>query len=86
MNHPGGYEVMKRAIGEDVGKYLNGCSSIIQGTMPYSHSDLARSYINPLVIGQVSFPKDFIIPTNGGSLTEMTFILREKIEIADMVF
>lgn len=40
-SHPGGAIMLNKSIGQDVGKFLNGCSSIGGKFNAYNHSHLA---------------------------------------------
>jgi hypothetical protein len=41
-SHPGGSIMFQNTIGEDMGKFISGCSSIGGTFMPYNHSMMAR--------------------------------------------
>jgi NAD(P)H-flavin reductase len=59
-NHPGGMFMFKDVFGQDVGKFINGCSSA-EDTRPHYHSRLARELLRPLRIGRVAFPTEFLV-------------------------
>jgi hypothetical protein len=41
-SHPGGSVMFERCIGEDMGKFINGCSSIGGYFNPYTHTDMSK--------------------------------------------
>jgi NAD(P)H-flavin reductase len=55
--HPGGSFLIKDAYGEDMGKYLVGCSSYGGNYFPYAHSLRAHDMARKLAIGKLPFPK-----------------------------
>lgn len=59
-SHPGGKLIIEDAIGEDFGKYINGCSSYGDGITPYYHSDQTRLIIEKLAVGVLKYPEVFI--------------------------
>lgn len=55
--HPGGSFLIKDAYGEDLGKYMVGCSSYGGKYFPYAHSLRAHDMARKLAIGKLPFPK-----------------------------
>lgn len=54
--HPGGQFLIEFNIGRDISKFFYG-SYVLEnnsGSMPYIHSNVARSIVNSLIIGRMS--------------------------------
>mmetsp|Transcript_28892 Transcript_28892/g.51535 ORF Transcript_28892/g.51535 Transcript_28892/m.51535 type:complete len:732 (+) Transcript_28892:28-2223(+) len=64
-SHPGGKLLIEDALGEDFGKYMNGCSSYGKGANPYYHSEPARLMVEKLAIGLLKYPEEFLIDSQG---------------------
>lgn len=62
LSHPGGSYMISECYGEDVGKYMVGCSSYGGNLLPYTHSLKAFSYLSNLAIGRIKYPKNYMIP------------------------
>ncbi|CAG9330481.1 unnamed protein product [Blepharisma stoltei] len=77
QNHPGGDYMLREVIGEDVGKYINGCSSIGDGVLPYGHTQIARNLLNILVVGKIGQTNDYILNKDG--ITDDTWNMNWKI-------
>ena len=65
-SHPGGRRMIKKTIGEDMGKYINGSSSL-PPMAPFTHPDTIKSLVSSLVIGHVGFANDIFIPLSSES-------------------
>lgn len=54
-SHPGGKFVLQHNIGRDISKFFYGGYQLenSSGLKPYTHSNVARSIINKLVIGRL---------------------------------
>ena len=61
FSHPGGLTVMQTSVGEDVGKYMVGCSSFDDSLDPHMHSAKALSYLNSLAIARIPYPVGYIV-------------------------
>jgi len=59
-SHPGGSQMLKAVYGEDVGKYLNGSSSLPQFNPNY-HSAKAFTFAKTLSIGEVGFDRNILL-------------------------
>jgi NAD(P)H-flavin reductase len=83
-SHPGGERLISESYGEDLGKYINGCSGFGKASMPYYHSQGARLMIERLSIGVLAYPSDFLLGrSKDPSYEEMTWKLVGKLEIAE---
>ncbi|CAG9330475.1 unnamed protein product [Blepharisma stoltei] len=83
QNHPGGAYMLKDVIGEDVGKYINGCSSIGDGTFPYEHSQMAKNLAYSLVVGNIAKNCNIIKPIEGDTIDwSMTWEIVRKHNIS----
>lgn len=54
--HPGGPMFIHTIIGQDVGQYLNGSLSNVDGAKPYLHSSYAYSIMRSLAIARIVKP------------------------------
>jgi cytochrome b involved in lipid metabolism len=52
--HPGGSFVFDLNKGRDVSKYFYGGYSLEGGVRPYTHSNVARSIVNSLIVGRLN--------------------------------
>ena len=86
QNHPGGAYMLQRSVGQDVGKYLNGCSSADFQVNPYYHSQPARNLINHLIIGRVAFAPVLTPRDSAGSMAKMPWNLVKKTEVAKSTY
>ena len=86
QNHPGGAYMLQRSVGQDVGKYLNGCSSADFQVNPYYHSQPARNFINHLIIGRVAFAPVLTPRDSAGSMAKMPWNLVKKTEVAKSTY
>jgi NAD(P)H-flavin reductase len=78
-SHPGGAKLITDSYGEDLGKYLNGCSSYGKGSLPYYHSQGARLMLERLSIGVLSYPDNFLVgKTRQPNYDQMTWKLVSK--------
>lgn len=86
--HPGGSFMIKDAYGEDIGKYLIGCSSYGYNYNPYVHSLKALDMVRRLAIGMVKFPSDILQYKNKDKpeFKVITWTLVAKQEIANHVY
>jgi NAD(P)H-flavin reductase len=83
-SHPGGERLISESYGEDLGKYINGCSGFGKGSMPYYHSQGARLMLERLSIGVLAYPSDFILGrSQEPSYEEMSWQLVGKLQIAE---
>lgn len=62
-SHPGGKRFISETHGEDLGKYINGCSSYGKAAQPYYHSQGARLIVERLSIGLLSYHEGFVVGT-----------------------
>jgi cytochrome b involved in lipid metabolism len=60
-SHPGGAIFIKKAYGEDMGKYINGCSSFGEHYLPYDHTNQARDLAERLAIAKIPYPEEVFI-------------------------
>jgi len=60
-SHPGGAIFIKKAYGEDMGKYINGCSSYGEHFLPYDHPNQARDLAERLAIARIPYPEEIFI-------------------------
>jgi cytochrome b involved in lipid metabolism len=52
-NHPGGKFMIEHNIGRDISKFFYGGYSLAHETIsPHTHSNIARTYVNDLVIAR----------------------------------
>ncbi|CAG9330221.1 unnamed protein product [Blepharisma stoltei] len=84
-DHPGGYNMLKNVIGEDVGKYMIGCSSQ-KNYNPYTHTIQALEMAGHLSIATIPYPKNFLISTNKSNQNLMTWKIIEKNQINENHF
>lgn len=83
-NHPGGSFMLNKVQGEDVGKYINGCSSIGNGISPYTHSQMAKNIMKYLLIGSIHFNNDVLIKKNDDAMYEnMEWEIVRKYKVSD---
>lgn len=71
LSHPGGAFMLNDVQGEDIGKYLIGCSSINNDLNPYSHSKLAYEILNTLKIGKICYPDKYLITNDHENNNDM---------------
>ena len=67
FSHPGGAVMFNKSIGQDVGKYLNGCSSIGGKFNPWNHSPQAFRIARQLAIAKLP-SKYYIGPISDGKI------------------
>lgn len=81
-NHPGGSFMFKRIAGQDVGKFLNGCSNV-NDYRPYFHTDQARNMAEHLAVGFVAFPSYLFVSVNNyETMSDMKWNLTNRTTIA----
>lgn len=81
-SHPGGKTFITETYGEDLGKYINGCSSYGKGCNPYYHTQGARLILERLSIGVVAYPDDMLRGHGiAPSYAQMTWRLVGKIDL-----
>lgn len=86
-NHPGGAYLVKNAIGDDLGKYLNGSTIVDNRHNSYMHSEIARNYMSRLTVGYLCFSSELFVSKIEIPLNyEMKWVLINKYQIADGVF
>ncbi|OMJ80376.1 hypothetical protein SteCoe_19369 [Stentor coeruleus] len=86
LSHPGGSFMISKCYGEDVGKYMVGCSSYGGNLLPYTHSLKAFSYLSNLAIGRIKYPKNYIIPITEKPQNLMIFQLVFEKPLNDHTF
>mmetsp|Transcript_13225 Transcript_13225/g.13333 ORF Transcript_13225/g.13333 Transcript_13225/m.13333 type:complete len:521 (+) Transcript_13225:97-1659(+) len=89
QNHPGGAYMIRQAIGEDVGKYINGCSSISGSIASYNHSQPAKNLINSLIIDRVAYTTGVLTKKSSDQSLDygnMSWELVRKYNIAEGTF
>lgn len=86
LSHPGGSFMISECYGEDVGKYMVGCSSYGGNILPYAHSLKAFSYLSNLAIGRIKYPKNYMIPTSEEPQHLMEFMFVYKQALNDHTF
>jgi hypothetical protein len=59
-SHPGGAIMFERCIGEDMGKFIQGCSSIGGSFNPYTHSEMSKKLCRQLAIGRIPYNTNFL--------------------------
>ena len=85
-NHPGGSFMFKGIYGQDVGKFLNGCSNV-DDYRPYFHSDQARNIAEHLTIGYISFPPNlFVSLHNNETNSNMSWTLTNRTTVAQSTY
>ena len=68
--HPGGAFMIKEMIGEDVGKFLNGSSSLPEFNPNY-HPSKAFSFARSMAIGKVGFETQILKNKGNGDQERM---------------
>lgn len=72
-SHPGGQYMIYDTIGEDLGKYMCGCSSYGGNFQPYTHSETAFSLTKYLSIGRIPYPTGYLTSQNDSNQDLMEF-------------
>jgi NAD(P)H-flavin reductase len=82
-SHPGGAIFIKKAYGEDMGKYINGCSSYGKNYLPYDHSNQARDLAERLAVARIPYPEEvFLKKSSTATMNDMKWKLVSKSNIA----
>ncbi|CAG9314975.1 unnamed protein product [Blepharisma stoltei] len=69
-NHPGGSNLIKSTIGQDIGKYIHGCSSIGEEYNSFTHPKYVYSQINSLIICDLGIEERVFKPLNSNQPAE----------------
>ena len=77
-NHPGGSFLIEKAIGEDTGKYMTGCSSYGNEMNPYDHSAKAFSMLRGLAIARILEPAGYLEKSHQDDQGFYNFYLSHK--------
>ena len=86
-SHPGGQFMITAALGEDVGKYMAGCSSYGDRFQPYIHSETSFSMLRYLAVGIVPYPPGYLAPTAPGTDQDsMEFQIYSQQQLSDNVW
>lgn len=86
-SHPGGKFMVAEAIGEDIGKYLTGCSSYGGSFQPYEHSEYTFTLIKQLAIGEVPYPKGYLTMKSGSlNQNSMEFFIFSQQRLSDTIW
>ncbi|OMJ93868.1 hypothetical protein SteCoe_3057 [Stentor coeruleus] len=86
LSHPGGSFMISDCYGEDVGKYMVGCSSYGGNLLPYTHSLKAFSYLSNLAIGKIKYPRKYMLPIKEKPQHLMKFMLLFQKALNDHTF
>ena len=87
LNHPGGSFVFKSVYGQDVGKFINGSSSVNDEINPYTHSEISKNMINFLKIGRLAYPVGvFINKTPTENHSSMIWTLSKATKVSSTVY
>jgi NAD(P)H-flavin reductase/cytochrome b involved in lipid metabolism len=82
-SHPGGAIFIKKAYGEDMGKYINGSSSYGKNYLPYDHTNQARDLAERLAIARIPYPEEvFLKKSSRATMSDMSWKLVSKSNIA----
>lgn len=63
FTHPGGYFVIRDTIGEDIAKYMIGCSAY-RHLNPYTHPTKALEFVKYLAIATIPYPLNYLTNKN----------------------
>ncbi|OMJ77414.1 hypothetical protein SteCoe_23016 [Stentor coeruleus] len=82
-SHPGGAFIIKQVIGEDVGKYLNGSSSL-PGYGPNYHDMLAFSFAKSMAIAELGYENNVLTGSIGQERMEWEIV--DKLKVCESTF
>jgi ferredoxin-NADP reductase len=82
-SHPGGAFFIKETIGEDVGKYLNGSSSL-PGYGPNYHDMSAFSFAKSMAISELGFENNVLTGSLGQERMEWEIV--DKLKVCESTF
>ena len=87
LNHPGGSFIFNSVYGQDIGKFINGSSSINDEINPYTHSQVAKDMVNFLKIGRLAFPVGiFINRIKTEEQSSMVWALSNSTKVSSSVY
>lgn len=81
FNHPGGMFMFPMVYGQDIGKYINGCSTP-DSTRPHYHTQRARSMIERLKIKKMAYTHEIfeqILPGETHDKMQWTLVNRSNL-------
>jgi ferredoxin-NADP reductase len=85
-NHPGGFFMFQKVYGQDIGKFINGCSSP-DDTRPYYHTESARDMLKHLKIKNMAYASEVFDQVGAGeSFESMQWSLANKVQIAKSTY
>jgi ferredoxin-NADP reductase len=84
-SHPGGSFMITGTLGEDMGKYMVGCSSYSGKFNPYEHSLSAFAISRDLAVAQIEFPLKYFV-SGINNFEDFEVAIKEKVEIAKDTF
>jgi NAD(P)H-flavin reductase len=76
--HPGGSFLISKNLGEDVGKYMVGCSSYGSKYNPYEHSINSFAIVKKLAVARIAHIDGYLTPINNNERVTMKFLVKNK--------